>query len=209
MATSRVHDPSHRRRQAAASASSVIPPPPPGLRDVPEAELVQRFRSGGRAGDDAYSELVERHQAWMVRLVGYLLGGFADAEDVAQEAFVRGFLHRDDLSDNHGFKPWVRVIATRVAFNTRRASAARKRYHGQVQAPATNDMPDASPEARQLLEQVLGKLPYAFREVLVLRYVEELSIAEIATQLNLGESAAKMRLARARDEFNAVQAREG
>lgn len=190
-------------------ALPVIPPPPPGLRDVPEAELVQRFRSGGRAGDEAYSELVERHQAWLVRLVGYLLGGFADAEDVAQEAFVRGFLHRQDLHDNHGFKPWVRVIATRAAFNARRARVTQQRYHEQVQEPETTEMPDASPEARQRLERVLGSLPYAFREVLVLRYVEELSIAEIAEQLNLGESAAKMRLARARNELNAVQAREG
>ena len=186
----------------------MIPPPPPGLRDVAETELVRRFRSGGKRGDEAYSELVERHQAWLVRLVGYLLGSFTDAEDVAQEAFVRGFLHRNGLVDDHRFKAWIRVIATRVAFNARRDQATRQRYLNQIQIREST-MPDASPEARQLLTEVLGKLPYAFREILVLRYVEELSIADIAQQLDLGESAAKMRLSRARIEFNAMRAKEG
>jgi RNA polymerase sigma-70 factor (ECF subfamily) len=65
--------------------------------------------------------------------------------------------------------------------------------------------PAVEAEARNLLEQVLPKLSYASREVLVLRYVEELSIAEIASMLNLGESAAKMRLSRAREEFWGIE----
>ena len=55
--------------------------------------------------------------------------------------------------------------------------------------------------SREVLEHVLGGMNYAMREVLVLRYVEELSVPEIAEQLGLGLSAAKMRLARARSEF--------
>lgn len=184
----------------------MIPPPPPGLRDVPEPELVGRFRAGGRKGDEAYSELVERHQSWVVRLVGYLLGGFKDAEDVAQEAFVRGFLHRDALRDNHGFRPWIRVIATRVAFNQRRQRATQQKYHDQIETPQSV-MPDGSPEARDLLSNVLGRLTYPYREILVLRYVEELSINEIADALSLGTSAAKMRLSRAKEAFREQQTR--
>lgn len=173
---------------------------------MPEPELVRQFRAGGRQGDEAYAELVQRYQAWVVRLTGHLLDSSADAEDVCQEAFVRGFIHRAGLTDNHGFKPWLRVIATRVAYNARREQATRRRYHEQVARPGLG-APDASGEARDLLLSVLRRLPYVFREVLVLRYVKELSIAEIALQLNLGESATKMRLTRARDEFNAVKAK--
>ena len=173
---------------------------------MPEPELVRRFRVGGRRGDEAYSELVERHQASVVRLVGYLLGGFKDAEDVAQEAFVRGFTHRDGLRDEHRFAAWIRVIATRVAFNHRRESATRKRYHDQLDGGEPS-LPDASAEARDLLANTLSQMSYAYREILVLRYVEELTLSEIGTVLNLGESATKMRLARAKDSFREQQRR--
>ena len=182
----------------------MIPPPPPGLRDVSESELVRRFRAGGREGDEAYSELVVRYQARIVRLVGYLLGSSADAEDVAQEAFVRAFLARDSFSRGDEFGAFIRTIATRVAFNCRRDTATRQRYHEQVPRPESPGGDDDA-AARDLIERVLNGLSYAYREILVLRYVEELSLREIAGMLNLGESAAKMRLMRARTEFWTLQ----
>lgn len=179
----------------------MIPPPPPGLRDEPEDELVRRIRQPGREGAEAYSELVRRHQSRIVRLVGYLLGDLSEAEDVAQEAFVRGFAARETFDRGDNFGAWIRTIATRVAFNCRRDRATRDRYHAEAPPPALVASPAVEAEARDLLEQVLPKLSYAYREVLVLRYVEELSLGEIASMLNLGESAAKMRLSRAREEF--------
>ncbi|MEY4514258.1 MAG: polymerase sigma factor SigW [Pseudomonadota bacterium] len=179
----------------------MIPPPPPGLRDEEEDVLVRRFRQPGQEGDEAYSELVRRYQTRVVRLVGYLLGDASEAEDVSQEAFVRAFSARDTFDRGDNFAAWIRTIATRVAFNCRRDKATRDRYHAEVEPPSATTSPAVEAEARNLLEQVLPQLSYAYREVLVLRYVEELSIGEIANMLNLGESAAKMRLSRARDEF--------
>lgn len=179
----------------------MIPPPPPGLRDITEDELVRRFRDSASA--EAYSELVRRHQARIVRLVGYLLGDPGDAEDVAQEAFVRAFAARETFDRGQNFGGWLRTIATRVAFNCRRDRATRERYHAALPAPEASSL-GADAEVRDLLERVLSKLSYAYREVLVLRYVEELSLAEIGAVLNLGESATKMRLSRAREEFAAI-----
>jgi RNA polymerase sigma-70 factor (ECF subfamily) len=182
----------------------MIPPPPPGLSEIPEQELVGRFREGGKAGVEAYSELVARYQSQIVRMVGYLLGNSSDAEDVAQEAFVRAFTAKDSFAKGDNFGAWIRTIATRVAFNCRRENATRQRY--QAQAPTSDDPGyDRGVEARDLLTRALGKLSYAYREILVLRYVEELPLTEIAQMLNLGESAAKMRLLRARGEFWALQ----
>ncbi len=182
----------------------MVPPPPPWLREVDEAELIQRFRDGGRAGDEAYSELVQRQQAWVVRLVGYLLGNFSDAEDVAQEAFVRAFMHRETFQRGDNFRAWIRTIATRVAFNHRREAKTRLRYQEQVDVAAESPASTAA-EVRDLLDHVLGQLPYAYREILVLKYVEDLSVTEIGALLNLGESAAKMRLMRAREAFWRLQ----
>lgn len=169
--------------------------------------MIRRFRAGGRSGDQAYSELVRRHQGWVVRLTGYLLGSFAEAEDVAQEAFVRGFTARESFRAGDNFKGWLRVIATRVAYNHRRDAKTRQRYHDQLVAPEP-PATTAATEAKDLLAKVMSRLSYAYREVLVLRYVEELPLVEIASLLNLGESAAKMRLSRARSEFWALQAKE-
>lgn len=182
----------------------MVPPPPPWLREVDEAELVRRFREGGRAGAEAYSELVQRQQAWVIRLVAYLLGSFADAEDVAQEAFVRGFTHRDSFQKGDHFRAWIRTIATRVAFNHRREANTRKRYHDAAMG-ADDSAPNEASEVRDLLEHVLAELPYAYREILVLKYVEELPLSVIGEMLNLGESAAKMRLMRAREDFFRLQ----
>jgi len=184
----------------------MIPPPPPGLRDVPEPELIRSFRSGGKSGDEAYSELVRRYQSNIVRLVGYLLGDSAEAEDVAQEAFVKAFMARDGFDRGDNFAAWIRTIATRVAFNCRRDSATRERYHAAFAEPSDGlHMAGDDAEVRDLLTNVLARLSYAYREILVLRYVEELSVAEIGEILELGESATKMRLLRAREEFWALE----
>lgn len=166
---------------------------------------MRRFRQQNRDGDEAYSELVRRYQQRVVRLIGYLLGSMSEAEDVAQEAFVRGFSARDSFDRGDNFGGWIRTIATRAAFNCRRENATRERYHADLARPADDAPSDMETEARDLLQQVLPKLSYSYREVLVLRYVEELPLAEIATMLNLGESAAKMRLMRAREEFRAIE----
>ena len=61
-------------------------------------------------------------------------------------------------------------------------------------------------EARDALLKVLDRLPYPDREVLILRHLEELSVEEIAAMLDIGRSAAKMRLKRARERFMAARA---
>jgi RNA polymerase sigma-70 factor, ECF subfamily len=183
----------------------MIPPPPPGLRDVPESELIRSFRLGGKSGDEAYSELVRRYQSQIVRLVGYLLGDPAEAEDVAQEAFVKAFMARETFDRGDNFAGWIRTIATRVAFNCRRDSATRERYHAAFAEPFDGLHAVDDGEVRNLLANVLRKLSYAYREILVLRYVEELSVQEIGEILDLGESATKMRLLRAREEFWALE----
>jgi RNA polymerase sigma-70 factor (ECF subfamily) len=179
----------------------MIPPPPPELHDVPEPELLRRFRQGGRAGDEAYSELIRRYQASIVRLVGYLLGDASEAEDVAQEAFVKGFTARESFDRGDNFSGWLRTIATRVAYNCRRESKTRKKYHDASASIGEGFTTLDDGEVRGVISDVLGRMGYAYREILVLRYVEELSVTEIGEVLNLGESATKMRLLRAREEF--------
>ncbi|MEZ4447849.1 MAG: RNA polymerase sigma factor [Nannocystaceae bacterium] len=176
-----------------------------------DAELVRLAAARGLPGQLAFEKLVDRHQVWLVRLLAHLLGSRSDAEDVAQDAFVRAFLAIEECRDGARFRGWLRVMARRLAFNHRRDSRTRTRYEegSAVHGADHFEAPAEQLEGRDLLEQVLGELSYAYREIMVLRFVEEMPLKEIADTLEIGESAAKMRLQRARGEFQRLYERRG
>lgn len=168
-----------------------------------ELRLIETAQRGGPDGRAAFDELVRRHESHLVRLLQHLLGR-AEAEDVAQEAFVRAYLALDRIRAGAAFWPWLRTIATRLAYNRRRDQKTRRDYEDRVEAHcgAKNTTGD-----REAIMHVFDKLSYPYREVLVLRYVEELPVDTIAEMLGLGESAAKMRISRARSEFRELHER--
>lgn len=166
--------------------------------------LVREAKGGNRS---AFNRLARQHHAWLVRYLLFVLGNQGDAEDVAQEALLRAWLALGDLRDVDGFRPWLRQIATRQAFNHRRDRMTRERYADAASGPNISPGPGKALEARDLLDGVLLKLSYPYREVLVLRHVECLGITEISSLLGIGESAAKMRLKRAREAFEEQHAR--
>ena len=187
------------------------PPPMDPPNEASDAELVKTAQKRGLEGQLAFEVLVDRHQLWLVKLLSHLLGGLSDAEDVAQDAFVRAFLAIGDCTRPEGFRAWLRVIARRLAFNHRRDTATRTKYHERATSleQATDPGQAAGVEGRELLERALSGISYAYREIMVLRFVEELSTKEVAAVLEIGESAAKMRLSRARAEFERVYVKLG
>lgn len=186
-----------------------------GLRDTAgqgdpvsaeERALIRAARAGGPAGRAAFDQLVRMHQAWLIRVLFFLLGSKGDAEDVAQDTLARAFVSLEGLRDDRrGLRPWLRTIATRLAFNHRRDRATRARYEGQAGAPAAPGPLVSERIAReQVVLEALEQVAYLYREVLVLYYLEDRSVREIADLLTISLSAAKMRLARARAEFKRV-----
>ncbi len=178
---------------------------------VDDAGLVRLAAGRGIPGQLAFEQLVDRHQQWLVRLLLHLLGNQSDAEDVGQEVFIRAFLAIENCRDGNRFRGWLRVIARRLAFNHRRDAKTRSQYEERSGLLANKSVAPASGqvEGRDLLKHTLGELSYPYREIMVLRFVEELPLKEIAAVLEVGESAAKMRLSRARAEFQRVFAKKG
>lgn len=174
------------------------------LRGLDDEALIELVCTSDALSRGVFSELVTRHIAWLLRLLGYILVSAAGAEDVAQETLVQAYRAMRLGERPRELRPWLRVIATRRAFNHRRARKTRERHHEQAPPPAADSRHDARHAAAEQVRVVLAALPHPYREVLVLRYIEELEIREIASLLELGESAAKMRLARARDRFQEV-----
>ena len=171
-----------------------------GERDpaAADTELVRRARQDSPA---AWEELVGRHQEPVFRLAYLILGDAADAEDVAQETFIRahGALARFD--DGRPLRPWLLSIAANLARNRRRSLG---RYWAALQRafrqnPEPYDAPPertAAADARRLRHAV-GRLRPQARDIVYLRYFLGLSEAEAAAALDIPLGTAKSRLSRA------------
>ncbi len=184
-------------------------------KEVEDAELVARVRKGGPGAEQAYDVLIRRHQDWVYRFVYYLVGIRSDSEDVTQEVFLKVYLSLDTYRQEASFKGWLRTVAMRTAFNWQRDRGTARRYTdaaGEAQqvagADRTRAQQDKAFEAREIIASLLGKLPYAYREILILRHLEEMSVQDIANSLQIGKSAAKMRLKRAREQFEELYSQE-
>lgn len=174
------------------------------LNEFTDKELVSLAQKQDVDGKRAFEILVKRHQPWLGRLLGNLMNNKSDVEEVLQNTFVRAFFALPKFRGDASFKTWLRVIASREAFNHYRRYGNKPEYASEVLEETTPDVRDSAQERfgqRDALVKALAKVPYPYREILVLRYVEELSLEEIGASLELGKSATKMRLKRAREFF--------
>jgi RNA polymerase sigma-70 factor, ECF subfamily len=143
------------------------------------------------------------YQASYHRLVGQLTvmtGSLEDAEDAVQEAFARASTRWARLRDYDAPEAWVRRVALNLATSglrrTRRQRAALARLRSPTAEPAhTTD--------RLAIQAGLCRLPFHYRQVLVLRYGADLSVDQVAQQLRLPTGTVKSRLARARAALGA------
>lgn len=175
---------------------------------VDEIALVARAR---QADELAWERLVRQHQQAVFRLAYLILGDMAtrsEAEDVAQEAFIRAYLKLDQFDAERPLQPWLLGIAANLARNRRRSVgrywAALRRWLQAHPDPAVTTMGlDERTEAR-LLWQAVQKLRFRAREVVYLRYFLELSEAETAATLDIPAGTVKSRLHRALKQLRAV-----
>ena len=173
---------------------------------VEERKYVRVAQAGGPDGRRAFAQLVRMHEGWLHTLLFALLGSQADAEDVAQAAFLKAYKALPGFRSEARFGSWLRRIALNEAYNVRGRRREFVTTTGDPFEIPTEDLGPRSIEERQVILQVLDKLTYSYREVLVLRYVECLDLEAIAAHLGLGKPATKMRIRRARDQFEAAYA---
>ena len=174
---------------------------PSELRDE---EVVGRVLAGETA---LFEILMRRYNQRLYRVSRVILRDDSEAEDVMQDAYVRAYEHLDQFAGRAAFSTWLTRIAIHEAL-------ARKRRRGRMDEldafPANGESmsimksPAPSPEAgtataeaRELLEQAIDNLPEAYRSVVVLREVEEMSVAETAESLGVSDAVVKTRLHRA------------
>jgi RNA polymerase sigma-70 factor (ECF subfamily) len=177
-----------------------------------EAELVERAKRGDH---DAYAELVRDHQAAAFRVAYLVAGGSAaDAEDVAQEAFVKAYRSLERFRAGAPFRPWLLRIVGNEARNHRRA-AGRRAYH-QGRAAALEPVAGAPPEDEVLgreggraVRAALDRLPHGERVAVAARYLVGLTDSETAAALGIPRATVKMRAWRGLNRLRRELGEEG
>ena len=174
-----------------------------------DATLVDRARAGEAA---AFEALVKRHQAAAFAVAYQMVRHREDAQDIAQEAFVRVFRGLRDFQGQAAFKTWLHRIVVNLALDALRrrsrhpgASYDDAREPGEEAREEVGTRPDEDPdralearEAGEAIRMALEELPAPQRAALLLREVEGLSYQEIAEVLGCAVGTVMSRLHYAR-----------
>ena len=170
----------------------------PALRTQPDRRLVALAREGS---EPAQEEIVRRHRPALVRYAGSIVGAAA-AEDVVQEALVKGTAALGRADDELRLRPWLYAIVRNTALNHLRDTRP-----GTEQLDENYDGVEQPPQALERRERVrslvggLQGLPRQQREALVKRELEGRSHAEIGAELGVSSGAARQLIFRARESL--------
>jgi RNA polymerase sigma-70 factor (ECF subfamily) len=183
------------------------------MRD-PDIRLMLRVRGGDEA---AFAELVERYQNRLVAVMNHIVGNSDEAEDLAQECFLRVYKTRHKYTPKAKFSTWLFTIANNLALNAIRNRQRRQALpldlrdsgpHGlrpadpavaDREAPPTHQLQQK--ELAGIIRQALEDLNERQRVAVVLNKFEDMNYADIAEVMGLSAKAVKSLLSRARSKL--------
>jgi RNA polymerase sigma factor (sigma-70 family) len=170
-------------------------------RPLQESELVERARQGDQS---AYGQLVQAYQGIAFRTAYLVVGDASEAEDAAQEGFVKAFYAMNRFRPGAPFRPWILQIVANEARNRRRSAGRRTALVMRTAADAPSGEAAPSPEAAMLTSEqreellaAVNQLREEDRLVIACRYFLELSEEETAATLGWRRGTVKSRLSRA------------
>jgi RNA polymerase sigma-70 factor (ECF subfamily) len=176
----------------------------------PDVQLMLQVRQGDR---EAFEQLVARYYDRVLFVVEHLLGNGSQAEDLAQEVFLRVYRARRSYRPESKFSTWLFVIANNVVRNARRTLARRREVQASscdspravLAERADNDDREVEPaeasvraELRETVRRAIGDLNSRQRTAVLLYHFKGLSYAEVADAMETSPCAAKALLHRAR-----------
>lgn len=173
---------------------------------IAESEWINRARAGQEA---AWEALVHQHQEPVFRLAYLWLGDPAEAQDVAQEAFIRAYQALDRFDLNRPLRPWLLQITSNLARNRRRSvarylAALQRKLRAEPEPIFNVEQTSAQQQTAQTLWQAVRRLATLDQEVIYLRFFLDLSEAEMADSLNVPAGTVKSRLHRALQRLRAL-----
>lgn len=172
-----------------------------------EQRLIQRAQKGDQ---DAFAALVDEHQRYVYNLALRILGDENEAQDLAQEAFVRAWMALPNFRGQSQFRTWLYRIVTNLCYNrlpNLRRSLADLGDDVLTDIPETDNLHGnparhiESNEIRSYLHEAIDLLDSHYKMLITLRYQDELSYEEIANLLNLPLGTVKTGLFRAKKKL--------
>jgi RNA polymerase sigma-70 factor, ECF subfamily len=181
------------------------------VREVERSSMAVEMRPDeDRARAGRFHDLALPHLDEVYTLARYLLGSAADADDAVQECFLRAYRHFDTYRGPQ-IKPWLFAILRNVCHSARARAAAAPQPAGSIAeeldeaaVPIWNETPETPENAilrrhdADTIRNLVAALPSPFREVIVLREIDDLSYREIADVVGAPVGTVMSRLARAR-----------
>ncbi len=164
-----------------------------------DRDLIVRARRGD-AKADAFGELVTRHQTGVFNVCYRLLYERGEAEDLAQETFMRAYDRLHTFDNEREFGPWIRRIAANLCLNhleSRKVAAPLDEERDADESARPEKQVEVKERSAEIRDALLS-LPPQYRVVVELRHYQELSYDEIARELNIPLSDVKSHLFRAR-----------
>jgi RNA polymerase sigma-70 factor, ECF subfamily len=171
-----------------------------------ESTLIRHALNGDAA---AWEPLVLEHQEAVFRLSYLLLGDPDDAEDIAQETFLRAWNHLKRFDTTRPLRPWLLSIASNLASNRRRSagrylSALTRAFRNEPVSSAGIEEKSTRRMEASYLWKAVQTLSVPDQQIVYLRYFLDLSVAETAEILKIAEGTVKSRLSRALDRLRGI-----
>lgn len=173
-----------------------------------ESDVLERFQHGDTS---VFKEIVLAYQDRIYRLCRYMLGNPQDAEDAAQDTFLKTYQNLKNFTPSASLYTWIYRIAVNTCIDYKRRNAFEglfKRSDNEedliAREPSTDPSPERlseSGEASGALQKALNALSRKLRAVIVMKEIEGLSYEDIAAALDISMGTVKSRISRAREEL--------
>jgi len=175
-----------------------------------ESEQAVRDRGGAEqspaAAEARFASLVREHHEQLFGFIYRFTRNRQDADDLTQDTFVKAFKNFHRYDERYAFAAWLYTIGRRTVYNHYR-SKKRVEVLEETEFVDSSDTPDEQAEAEDRKASVwesVKRLKGPYREVLTLKYREDLSVREIAKVLNKSETNVKILLFRARNQLEKI-----
>ena len=183
------------------------------IMELMEYRVVKRAQKGDRL---AFAELVELYKDKLYNMAYRMMGNAQEAEDVAQEAFLRAYKNLDSYNAKHKFSTWIYRIATNLCIDKMRKKKPDYSLDAEVDGIVGADMytriasSERTPEEEYVraetqteVQAAIESLPENYRAAVVLKYMHDMSLQEIADILEVPVSTVKTRIHRGREALRA------
>ncbi|PRO67161.1 RNA polymerase sigma factor SigW [Alkalicoccus urumqiensis] len=177
--------------------------------DIVVKKIVREVKGGNQ---EAFAELVELYKDRVYHVAYRILGNVHEAQDVSQEAFLRAYTNLDSYDENRKFSTWIYRIATNLAIDRIRKKKPdfnlEDRVGGTENLDYHSQFADETPlpeeqivklEMQEWVQDEIMQLPPKYRTAVILKYIEDLSLKEIAEVMNLPVATVKTRIHRGRE----------